>query len=208
MRYLISLLTLAILLVAVPAVAGNITLMAQGELVFATVANNDTSIVEIDLREVDWRMPNISSYAYMDGDTLGGAANAPTTSKDTTANFVVVTTHDTSGMNYSGVLGSSTRGPAKASNGDSLSIEYAFLEDGTTFGSNANYYGTWHMAARTLSSDRATSGINVANFTGLKFTLPTAKLAVRFIFYPDSVLSTTGNSAGQELKYRVYGVEN
>lgn len=208
MKYIMSLFVAALLIfVTTPVYSGNVTLLKQGTEVFSTTTNNDTLLIEIPLTDVDWTIPMVTSYAYLDGDTLGGAANTPTIHIDTTANFTFVSTFDTTGMNYTGVTGSTTRGAALASNGDSISVEYALLEDGSTFGTggSTNYYGTWHMAARTLKSDRSTTGVNIANFTGLKVMNPAAKLAIRVIFYPDSVLTTTGNSSGLEFEYRVYG---
>lgn len=187
--------------------ADTIRLVATGTQVFTTTTDNDVDTVEVRLADVNWQMPNIANYAYMDGDTLGGAANSATVVRDTSANFVLVSTHDTTGMNYTGVLGSTTRGPGRASSGDSIKVEVAYLEDGSSFGDGYNYYGTtWDCAATTLSSNNSTS--KVVNFTPIKVKLPVSKIGLRFTFFPDSVHVTTGNASGLEFEWRLYTIES
>lgn len=89
MRY-IALTLLFLLCVVGPAYTADLGVIAEGT---CEVDGDDTTTVNIDLRDWDFSPPTINYV--MDGDTLGGATNTPT--KDTVATLVVEIYYDTTG---------------------------------------------------------------------------------------------------------------
>lgn len=176
----------------------SVSLMSNVNFIFTTDGTiiQDTSIIEVDLLDLDLVIPTVT--AYVTGDTAGGVGgNNTVTTLDTAANLTIVTTFDSSGGAYG----------AKGSLADSISIEIATLEDGSSFGLNpGNMYGPWRMLTTTLSPDSA-SPAAVVNFTNVSLINFSRKFAIRTIFYSDSIPSTDATTTGQRVYQRVYGNE-